>query len=122
MRDESNTGAPAQGGGPAVGGVCGPDVTADIASIWTKIQTDFRLWTRDQRDQACSRILIPLKMPVWPSGGDPKTFIRSMADINGWDVLPLFQGKSQWLRSYPIFDPATNGPCATPSSCHAIFA
>jgi len=39
-----------------------------------------------------------------------------MADINGWDVLPLFQGQSKWLRSYPVFDAATGGPCATPSS------
>ena len=39
-----------------------------------------------------------------------------MADINGWDVLPLFQGDSLWLRSHPIYDAATGGPCATPSS------
>jgi hypothetical protein len=39
-----------------------------------------------------------------------------MADINGWDVLPLFQNTSLWLRSYPIYDATTGGPCATPSS------
>jgi len=39
-----------------------------------------------------------------------------MADINGWDVLPLYQGDSEWLRSYPIYDADSGGPCATPSS------
>jgi hypothetical protein len=96
--------------------VCGPDVTAQIVAIWTKIQTDFRGWTDQQKTDACSRILIPLKVPTYTPGTDPKSFIKSMADINGWDVLPLFQGQSQWLRSYPIYDPVTGGPCATPSS------
>jgi len=59
---------------------------------------------------------LPLKTPVWTPGTDKKTFIRSAADINGWDVLPLYQGASIWLRSYPIYDAATGGPCATPSS------
>ncbi|MBC8164806.1 MAG: LysM peptidoglycan-binding domain-containing protein [Bryobacteraceae bacterium] len=101
-------------------GVCGPDVTAELETIWTKIQSDFRSWTPDQRSDACSRILIPLKMPVWTPGTDPKTFIRSVGDINGWDVMPLYQGASLWLRSYPIYDAATGGPCATPSSTNPI--
>jgi hypothetical protein len=91
-------------------------VTAQVAAIWTKIQTDFKGWTANQREEACTRVLIPLKVPVWTPGGDVKQFMRSMADINGWDVLPLFQGDSLWLRSYPIFDAATGGPCASPSS------
>jgi hypothetical protein len=33
-------------------------------------------------------------------------------DINGWDVLPLFQGQSAWLRSSRVL---SHG-CATPSS------
>jgi hypothetical protein len=45
-----------------------------------------------------------------------KLSARSLADINGWDVLPLYQGASLWLRSYPVYDAATGGPCATPSS------
>jgi hypothetical protein len=97
-------------------GVCGPDVTAQVASIWTKIQTDFHSWTPSQREDACTRVLVPVKMPVWTPGGDTKKFLRSAADINGWDVLPLFQGDSLWLRSYPVYDAATGGPCATPSS------
>lgn len=97
-------------------GVCGPDVTAQVASIWTKIQTDFHSWSPSQRDDACTRVLIPLTMPVWTPGGDIKKFLRSVADINGWDVLPLFQGDSLWIRSYPVYDTAIAGPCATPSS------
>lgn len=115
MRESASTGAKPLAGGPPPG-VCGPDVTAEIATIWSKIQADFHSWTTAQRDTACTRILIPLKKPIWTPGGDPKAFVRSMADINGWDVLPLFQGDSLWLRSYPIFDVATGGPCATPSS------
>ncbi len=97
-------------------GVCGPDVTAEVAAIWTRIQNDFRSWTDTQKADACSRILIPLQKPTYTPGTDVKTFLKSMADINGWDVLPLFQGQSMWLRSYPIYDAATGGPCATPSS------
>jgi hypothetical protein len=97
-------------------GVCGPNVTAQIASIWTKIQTDFHSWTPAQREDACIRVLVPLKVPAWTPGGDVKKFLRSAADINGWDVLPLFQGDSLWLRSYPVYDAATGGPCASPSS------
>jgi LysM domain len=97
-------------------GICGPDVTAEVIAIWAKIQADFRGWTASQKSDACKRILIPLQMPTYSPGTDVKSFMRSAADINGWDVLPLFQGKSQWLRNYPIFDAATGGPCATPSS------
>jgi hypothetical protein len=53
--------------------------------MWSKIQSDFKTWTPDQRDAACTRILIPLKVPVWTPGGDPKAFLRSIADINGRD-------------------------------------
>jgi hypothetical protein len=107
---------------PATGllspGVCGPDVTDQVTAIWTRIQQDFRTWTEDQQLAACTRILIPIQTPqVQPGPGiHPREFIRSMADINGWDVLPLFQGSSTWLRSLPVYDPATRGPCATPSS------
>jgi hypothetical protein len=91
-------------------------VSAEVIAIWTKIQDDFRSWTAVQKADACSRILIPIKTPTYSPGTDPKTFIQSAADIDGWDVLPLFQGASKWLRSYPIYDAATGGPCATPSS------
>ncbi|MFM0277691.1 LysM peptidoglycan-binding domain-containing protein [Paraburkholderia sediminicola] len=62
------------------------------------------------------KILVPLQKPVWEPGSDVKSYIRSLADTNGWDVLPLFQGESRWLRSYPIFEESAGGPCAWPSS------
>jgi hypothetical protein len=93
-------------------GVCGPDVTNQFAAILRKIQVDFRTWSRDDRERACRRILIPLKMPVWTPGTNPKDFLRSFADINGWDVLPLFQGDSAWLRDPRVLAAS----CAVPSS------
>ena len=42
--------------------------------------------------------------------------MSTMADIDGWDVLPLFQGESDWLRNPPVYDPLLKGPCATPTS------
>jgi hypothetical protein len=73
--------------------------------------------------QSCNTILIPFKRPDSPdNSGIPtnleelKQKIQQYADIDGWDVIPLFQGASQWLRTPPVFDPKTNGPCATPSS------
>jgi hypothetical protein len=116
MREDQRPGGPAATGSAPPPGICGPDVTVQIAAIWSKIQSDFKSWTPTERDQACTRILLPFKAPTFSHGTDPKDVLQSMADINGWDVLPLFQGRSQWLRNYPIYDDATSGPCATPSS------
>lgn len=112
-------GAPTPGGataGTPPTGVCGPDVTAQVTEIWGRIQADFRSWTPAQRLDACTTILIPVQMPHYEPGQNPADFVRTAADINGWDVLPLFQGMSAWLRRPPIYDPTINGPCATPTS------
>lgn len=93
-------------------GTCGPDVTKQFAAILGKIQANSRGWSRDNRERACRRILIPLKMPVWTPGTNPKNFLRSAADIDGWDVLPLYQGDLEWLRDARVL---ASG-CATPSS------
>jgi len=98
-REAANPGSAPQIGSGAPPGICGPDVTAEVAAIWSKIQADFASWSKAQQDEACTRILIPVKKPVWKPGINPKDFLRSAADINGWDVLPLFQGASKWLRS-----------------------
>ncbi|HWO35769.1 MAG TPA: hypothetical protein VNO32_43810 [Candidatus Acidoferrum sp.] len=90
----------------------GPDITVQLTAVWTKIQSDFRSWTPEQREAACSRILIPLQKPVWTAGTNIKSYVKSMADINGWDVLPLYRGDSKWLRSYPIYDADSGPPCA----------
>jgi len=109
-------GAPA----PAATFVCGPDVSAQVADTWRRIQTDFAKLSRDDKIRACDTILIPLKRPG--SIGIPTTLeelkhqVRQFADIDGWDTLPLYQGASYWLRHPPVFDKTLNGPCATPSS------
>jgi hypothetical protein len=102
---------------------CGPKVDDQFKTILTKIQTDFAGWSRSQKDEACTRILIPV-VPAKP-GTKPPTFEQIVSDpkkllglagltpdINGWDVLPLFQGKSAWLRSPRVLGKG----CAVPSS------
>ncbi len=108
---------------PAIQFICGPDVTEQIAIVWTQIQNDFRSWTSTQKMRACNTILLPFKRPDDPfDSGIPtnleelKLKIQQYSDIDGWDTLPLFQGASKWLRSPPVFDRKTSGPCATPSS------
>src|SRR5262249_49214956 len=104
--------------------ICGPDVTDKAAETWTKIQNDFRLLPFDQQLAACIKLVIPLKSgdPNAPLLGraksvdDVKKLAHQFADIDVFDTLPLFQGGSDWLRRPPVFDRATNGPCATPSS------
>lgn len=96
-------------------GVCGPDITKQFATLLRQIQTDFRSWSKDDKEKACRRILIPLKLPQWVPGMDPKAFVHSLADIDGWDTLPLYQGNSEWLR-----DPRLVAcPCASPTSRNA---
>jgi hypothetical protein len=108
--------APAPNGGSppsaAPPGVCGPDVTKQFATMLSKIQADFRMWSREDRERACGRILIPLKMPVWKPGTDLKQFGQSAASIDDWDVYPLFQGTSAWLRDARTL----SAGCAIPSS------
>jgi hypothetical protein len=107
------------GTGPPPFGRIGRIPRDKIAEIWAKIQTDFGHLTFDQQLSGCTRILIPLKMGsvgIPTSVDELKKMAQSFADIDSWDTLPLFQGASKWLRRPPVFDPATGGPCATPSS------
>lgn len=97
-------------------GICGPDVTKQLADILLKIQTDFKSWPEEDQERACRRVLIPLTKPTWTPGTNhreaARLFIHSAADIDGWDILPLYQGSSAWLR-----DPGLLAlGCATPSS------
>jgi hypothetical protein len=121
-------------------GICGPDVSNQLIEVWSQIQKDFATWSDVQKDAACNRIVYPIKPKSDPNnkaawddmrkkaaealhhpftGESWQNLVKSthgIADINGWDVLPLYQGNSDWLRTPPVFDKATNGPCATPSS------
>jgi len=110
-------------GGPAPSAtfVCGPDVSDQVATTWARIQTDFAVLSRDQKIRCCDTVLFPVRTPrgipsVPTSVEELRTLLQQFADIDGWDTLPLYQGASAWLRSPPVFDRATNGPCATPSS------
>lgn len=104
--------------------VCGPDVSAQVAAVWSRIQSDFRARSRADKIRLCNKVLIPVNDPVGlivdavrsRSLDQLMAQLRAHADINGWDVIPLYQGESEWLRRPPVFDPALNGPFATPSS------
>jgi hypothetical protein len=108
--------------------ICGPDVTKKIEETWRKVQSDFAVLTFIQKFKSCSHLFLPVKLLPAATllGGLPvgiptdleklKQLAQQFADTNGWDTLPLFQGASKWLRIPPIFDPNSNGPCATPSS------
>ena len=104
-------------------GVCGPVIDEQFRRMLTRIQADFRGWTRAQKDQACTRILIPAtlvrgtQIPSFQSLLSDPTRLVALAssirpDIDGWDVLPLFQGNSGWLRRQGVLSRG----CATPSS------
>lgn len=102
-------------------GRCGPKVDTQFRNILTRIQSDFRSWPASTQDAVCSRILIPVvpSNKATPSFGDlasDPTKLLQLAgyepDINGWDVLPLFWGTSQWLRSPKLL----NKGCGVPTS------
>lgn len=101
--------------------ICGPDVTQQVIEIWTEIQVEFHKRTFDQQLQMCDAILFPIQRSQGPlffpkSIEDVKRLVLQFASVDDWDVLPLFQGTSAWLRNPPIFDTSVTGPCATPSS------
>jgi hypothetical protein len=121
MNGRNQGGSPSPNPGPPIiaavpTGVCGPDVTKEAAAIWTQIQRDFRSWTSEQKASACLRVMVPLQRPSGDFTNDKTGCVRSVADIDGWDVLPLYQGASDWLRKPPVYDPLFKGPCATPTS------
>lgn len=103
-------------------GVCGPKVDVQFKTVLTQIQTDFRGWTASQKDDACTKILVPLepaksgKTPTFKEIAANPTKLATLAglkpDVNGWDVLPLFSGQSAWLRSPKVLSKS----CAVPSS------
>lgn len=109
---------------------CGPKIDDAFKKALERIQTDFRsaAWTRADRDAACTRILIPVqpakKGTPAPSfadiAADPKKLLLLAGvtpDIDGWDMMPLFEGASAWLRSPKVLKagcgiPSTSKPAA----------
>jgi hypothetical protein len=86
-------------------GVCGPDVTKQLATTLGKIETDFEGWSPTDKRSACHRILNPIDFEEARKHG------LSAGDYNGWDTYALFSLYGNWLRRPPVC-----GPCATPSS------
>ena len=103
-------------------GACGPKVDVQFKNVLMQIQSDFKKWDEAKRDDACTKILIPVepskpgKTPTFKDIAQNPTKLLSLAglkpDINGWDVLPLFQGHAGWLRSQRVLSRG----CAVPSS------
>ncbi|MFL9901138.1 hypothetical protein PQR75_14855 [Paraburkholderia fungorum] len=103
---------------------CGPKIDDSFKKALERIQVDFRTkWTRADRDAACTQILIPLipvkkgtKMPTFQQiVADPKKLLQLagvMPDINGWDMMPLYEGASAWLRSPKVL----RAGCGFPST------
>jgi hypothetical protein len=106
-------------------GVCGPDVTTQVTATWKQIQTDFSGWSADQKLAGCVKIMIPLNGDVSPidvakkaASGDLMGAARMCADINGWDVLPLFQNASGWLHKMPAGCEDCGTPAPSDADCH----
>ncbi len=89
-------------------GTCGPDVTSQVTAVWRRIQSDFSTWSTQDKLDGCLNIMIPLQRPkdlpqflLKLKTGNLSEAARMCADINGWDVLPLFQNASGWLHQMP---------------------
>jgi hypothetical protein len=64
-------------------GVCGPDVTAQVAAALSGVRSAFVGWNTKQRNAAC----------------DAADKSASGA-LTSWDILPLFHGSNSWIMSY----------------------
>jgi hypothetical protein len=89
-------------------GVCGPDVTKQLASTLGKIETDYQGWPKPDKRAACVRVMNPIDLEKLKASG------LAGGDYNGWDTYALFSSYADWLRRPPVC-----GPCATPSSSAA---
>jgi hypothetical protein len=76
--------------------VCGPDVSDQVAIVWTKMQTDFAGLGFLAKVNACNAILLPFKKPdeALEIPANPldlekwKELAQQFAEINSWDTLP----------------------------------
>jgi hypothetical protein len=67
----------------AANGVCGPDVTAQIASALAGVRSAFAGWTPTQKNEACDAA---------------DKVLAGAAD--SWDILPLFRNCNGWILGY----------------------
>ncbi|HYF06130.1 MAG TPA: LysM domain-containing protein, partial [Acetobacteraceae bacterium] len=101
---------------------CGPDVTAQLRDVLERVERDFKGWSEDEKLSACQRVLIPFKPTSdwgpWQDWRPTPEFGRKIADIDGWDILPLYSRASDWLRDPKVLG---EGCCApTPSVSPAL--
>ena len=88
-----------------VGGICGPDVTAETARVWRQIRNDFRGWPARDQLRACRYLVQPLVR----GGSGAGTGYGLNADA--FDTIGLYQGSARYLRQPPY-----HPPCGTPGS------
>ncbi|SAL80263.1 hypothetical protein AWB71_06083 [Caballeronia peredens] len=97
--------APAPQGPPVVGGVCGPDVTAETARIWAQVRSDFLGWSGKDKLRACQYLV----QPFVKGGSGAGTGYGLNADA--FDTIGLYQGSVHYLR-----EPPYHPPCGIPGS------
>lgn len=88
---------------PADNRVCGPDVTAEVARVWRRIQSDFNSWGFGEKEAAC-RYLI---QPIVPNPSTGKLGLN----IDAFDTLGLFLNTAGWTQKPPY-----HPPCGVPGS------
>lgn len=117
---------------PPIGSLCGPDVTAETASVWARVQADFAGWSDAQKCSSCMRLVNPI---IEGSGGPSLEGVMSGLqhlvqsgnvveggqlilqgaglDLNrdAFDTLGLFLNSAAYLRA-PPYTP----PCGQPGS------
>jgi len=81
--------------------ICGPDVSAEVTRVWSRIQSDFNSWGFFQKEFACRHLI----QPIIYSGG-------FVINKDAFDTLGLYQGSAEWLRQPPY-----HPPCAVPGTC-----
>ena len=99
---------------PAPAKVCGPDVTAEIASAWTDAVNRFNALSLPKKADNCRMLiqpLISLQDAGGPDGCQRVRFLPGCLNANAFDTWGLFQPSVTWTRT-----PPWHGPCDTPGS------
>ncbi|WP_144183049.1 hypothetical protein [Elioraea rosea] len=124
--------AEAAGVHPPIGSVCGPDVTAQTASVWARVQADFAGWSDTQKCASCTSLVNPIiqgsdppsqqmvetgLQALWETGnvvvGGQGVLLGLGLNLNrdAFDTLGLYLGSASYLRA-PPYSP----PCGQPGS------
>jgi outer membrane protein OmpA-like peptidoglycan-associated protein len=90
--------------------ICGPDVSAEVTRVWSRIQSDFHSWGFFQKEAACRHLIQPI---IYKPGHSWSGFVINK---NAFDTLGLFQGSAGWINK-PPYHPPCAVPGAVPGSC-----